>query len=91
MSLKAKDFKYEDHLRSLFGKLGFIFSTLEKVLHDSAKQIVTCIQDPCSSLLLEFGNNDSQMQQFEKMFATITAIANSTHIHIADLSTQVLF
>lgn len=37
LSLKAKDFKYEDHLRSLFGKHGFIFSTLEKVLHDAAK------------------------------------------------------
>ncbi|CAD8206788.1 unnamed protein product [Paramecium pentaurelia] len=89
LSLKAKDFKYEDHLRSLFGKHGFIFSTLEKVLHDAAKQLAICASDPVTT------NYFDKPVQFngdiDKYFQVVSGIVNGEGIKVSDLEAEVYY
>ncbi|CAD8117863.1 unnamed protein product [Paramecium sonneborni] len=89
LSLKAKDFKYEDHLRSLFGKHGFIFSTLEKVLHDAAKQLAICVSDGVT--IGYFEKAIEQSGDIDKYFQVVSGIVNGDGIKICDLEGEVYY
>ncbi|CAK93289.1 unnamed protein product (macronuclear) [Paramecium tetraurelia] len=87
LSLKAKDFKYEDHLRSLFGKHGFIFSTLEKVFHDAAKQLAVCASDVVT--MSYFEKSVSVEGDLDKYFQVVSSIVNGEGIKVSDLEASV--
>lgn len=51
-SLKLRETKYEDYLRSLFGKQAFLLFTIDKTLQSATKSLQTLASDDLSQKLL---------------------------------------